>query len=63
MDAVSGVTPFALCDPRVDSIGNQIQDETGAAIAPADVAIDKTINQDYGTFVSSLPALSRCACA
>ncbi|XP_042876938.1 uncharacterized protein LOC122256373 [Penaeus japonicus] len=50
MDAVSGVTPFALCNPRVDSIGAMIKNEADAAIAPADVTIDKTLNQDFGTF-------------
>lgn len=64
MDAVSGVTPFALCNPRVDSIGAMIKNEADAAIAPADVTIDKTLNQDFGTFVSSVELrFILCACA
>ncbi|XP_042229759.1 uncharacterized protein LOC121871477 [Homarus americanus] len=50
MDAVSGITQFALCDVVIQSIGSGITDEAGAAIAPADFSTRYEYNPFFLTF-------------
>nr|XP_045612843.1 uncharacterized protein LOC123767314 [Procambarus clarkii] len=50
MDAVSGITPFALCDVTVTTIGSKITDATGAAITPSAIPVVNKLNANFGTF-------------
>ncbi|XP_069952979.1 uncharacterized protein [Cherax quadricarinatus] len=50
MDAVSGITPFALCDVTIIAIGSKISNSSGGALTPASVPINNLLNPNFGTF-------------
>lgn len=52
MDAVSGVSPFAICSPKIVSIGSQIKDQDGNAfdIPTLNSAVEMKINDQFQSF-------------
>ncbi|KAK8733013.1 hypothetical protein OTU49_006705, partial [Cherax quadricarinatus] len=48
MDAVSGITPFALCDVTIIAIGSKISNSSGGALTPASVPINNLLNPNFG---------------
>lgn len=52
MDAMTGITPFALCSVTIVSVGSAIQNSAGTAFDKSSVVIDLKKNINIATIVS-----------